>query len=62
MNSLTLFSAAATWLCRNSLVFPICTVRRSVGVGDVDFVGGCDAPVEGPVLVGGAGAGASKSS
>ena len=37
MNLFTFSSAAATWPCKNSLVFPICTARRSVGVGDFSF-------------------------
>ena len=37
MNSLTLFSAAATCACMKMRVFPICVARRSVGVGDLGF-------------------------
>ena len=62
INSLTLFSAAATCPCRNTLVFPIWTARRSVGVGDLGFVGGSDVPEAGAALVGGGGSVASNSS
>jgi len=62
INSLTLFSAAATCPCRNTLVFPIWTARRSVGVGDLVFVGASDVPDEGAVFAGGAGVVASNSS
>lgn len=45
----TAFSAAATWPWRKRRVLPICTARRSVGLGPDDFVG---AGVEG-MTVGG---------
>lgn len=55
MKSLTLPSAAATCACRNVRVFPICAASRSVGVGEVAFVGSRPvnegALVEGPAGV-----------
>ena len=53
--SFTLFSAAATCAWRKSRDFPICAARRSVGVGDLGFLGASAVGPEG-VLVGGVGA------
>lgn len=41
MAEFTLFSAAATWAWRKRRDFPICTARRSVGDGEVDFGVAC---------------------
>jgi len=38
MISLTLSSVAATYVCKKMRAFPICTVSRSVGEGDLSLV------------------------
>ena len=58
ISSLTLFSAAATCAYKNTRLFPICTARRSVGVGDLGFIKDSDG-ANGVDLVGAASAVAS---
>lgn len=55
MTSFTLFSAAATCVWKKRRDFLICAARRSVGVGDVGFLGVSSVGPDEGDFVGGAG-------